>query len=87
MDSNKEGSREQGNRNLGAGSTKDYKGEQGAGRNEIGNGARSKRNCQGARGKNKKEQGAKLVKKLPKNRREQGKWGKMLKGAGGIEPP
>ncbi len=48
-------------------------------------------------GKNKKEQGAKSDEKgavkigkkerVPKNRREQGEWGKMSKGAGSIDPP
>ena len=44
----KEGSREQGKRNLGAGSRKIWKGEQGAAK-KLGNGAWSKRNYQGAR--------------------------------------
>ena len=61
------------------------------------NGARSKRNYKGARGKIKKEQGAKRNEKgavkigkkerAPKNGREQGDWGKMSKGAGSICPP
>ncbi len=54
----KEGSREQGKHNLGAGSTKILKREQGAAK-EIVNGARSNRNYKGARRKIKKEQGAK----------------------------
>ncbi len=55
---NKKGSREQGKRNLGAGSTKTWEREQAAAKNwEMEQGA--KRNYQGARGKNKKEQGAK----------------------------
>ncbi len=63
----------------------------------MGNGARSKRNYQGARGKIKKEQGAKrdeegAVKidkkeRAPENGREQGERGKMSKGAGSIDPP
>ncbi len=63
----------------------------------MGNGARSKRNYQGARGKIKKEQGAKRDEKgavkigkkerAPKKGREQGEWGKMSKGAGSIGPP
>ncbi len=61
------------------------------------NGAKSKRNYQGARRKIKKEQGAKRDEKgaveigkkerTPKNGREQGKCGKMSKGAGSIDPP
>ncbi len=57
----------------------------------------ARRNYQGVRGKIKKEQGAKrdekgavkIVKKerAPKNGREQGEQGKMLKGAGSIDPP
>ncbi len=57
----------------------------------MGNGARSKRNYQGARGKIKKEQGAKRYEKgavkigtkerAPENGREQGERGKMSKGA------
>ncbi len=64
---------------------------------ELGDGARSKRNYQGARGTVKKEQGAKGDEKgavkigkkerVPKNGREQGDRGKMLKGAGSIDPP
>ncbi len=64
---------------------------------KVGNGARSKRNYQGARGEIKKEQGAKTDEKgavkigqkerAPKNEREQGEWGKMSKGAGSIDPP
>ncbi len=56
-----------------------------------------KRIYQGARGKIKKEQGAKrdeigAVKigkkeRAPKNGREQGERGKMSKGAGSIDPP
>ena len=72
--------------------------EKGAGSNEkLGNGARSKRNYQGARGQIKKEQGAKSDEKgavtigkkerAPKNGREQGEWGKMSNGAGSIDPP
>ena len=66
----------------------------------MGNGARSKRNYQGARGKIKKEQGAKRDEKgavktgkkerAPKNGRQQGERGKMSKGAGSIktvDPP
>ncbi len=63
----------------------------------MGNGARSKRNYQGAKGNIKKEQGAKGYEKgavkigkkerAPKNGREQGEWGKMSKGAGSIDPP
>ena len=63
----------------------------------MGNGARSKRNYQGARGKIKKEQGAKRDEKgavkigkqerAPKNVREQGEWSKRSKGAGSIDPP
>ena len=57
---NKEGSREQGKRNLGAGSTEIWekmeKGERSS--KKLGNGVRSKRNYQGARGKTKNEQGA-----------------------------
>ncbi len=48
MDLNKEGSREEGKRNLGAGSSKKFE-----------NGARSKRNYQGARGRIKKKAGIK----------------------------
>ncbi len=54
----------------------------------MGNGARSKRNYQGARGKIKKEQGAKRDEKgavkigkkeqTPKNGREQGERGKII---------
>ncbi len=64
---------------------------------KLGNGARSKRNYQGARGKIEKEQGAnrdekgavKIGKKekVPKIEREQGEPGKMSKGAGSIDPP
>ncbi len=63
----------------------------------MGIGARRKRNYQGARGKIKKEQGAKrdengAVKigkkeRVPKNGRKQGEQGKMSKGAGSIDPP
>ncbi len=63
----------------------------------MGNGARSKRNYQGARGKIKKEQGAKKDEKgavkistkerVLKNGREQGERGKMSKGAGSMDPP
>ncbi len=63
----------------------------------MGHGARSKRNYQGARGKIKKEQGAKNDEKgavkigkkerALKSGREQGEWGKMSKGAGSIDPP
>ena len=63
----------------------------------MGNGARSKRNYQGARGKIEKEQGAKRDEKgaakickkeqTPKNGREQGEWSKMSKGAGSIDSP
>ena len=70
-------SREHENLEKGAGSSK-----------KLGNGARSKRNYQGARGKIKKEQGAKKDEKgavkiskkeqVLKNGREQGEWGKML---------
>ena len=62
----------------------------------MGNG-RSKRNYQGAREVIKKGQGAKGHEKgavktgqrerTPKNRRDQGEWGKMSKGAGSIDPP
>ncbi len=61
------------------------------------NGAKSKRNYQGARGKIKKEQGAKRNEKgavkigkkerVPKNGREQGERSKMSKGAGSMDPP
>ncbi len=61
------------------------------------NGARSKIKYQGARGKIKKEQGAKTDKKgavkigqkerAPRNGREQGERVKMSKGAGSIDPP
>ncbi len=72
--------------------------EKGAGSSKkVGNGARRKRNYQGARGKIKKEQGAKRDEKgavkigkkeqAPKNGREQGERGKMSKGAGSIDPP
>ena len=63
----------------------------------MGNGARSKRSYQGARGKIKKEQGAKRDKKgavktgkkerAPKIGREQGERGKLSKGEGSIDPP
>ncbi len=63
----------------------------------MGNGARSKRNYQGATGKIKKEQGAKrdergAVKigkkeRAPENEREQGERGKVSKGAGSADPP
>ena len=60
----------------------------------MGNGARSKRNYQGATEKIKKEQGAKrdekgAVKKerAPKNERGQGERGKISKGAGSTDPP
>ncbi len=62
----------------------------------MGNGAKSKRNYQGAREKIKKEQGAKKDEKGAakigkkerawKNGREQGERGKMSKGAGSIDP-
>ncbi len=72
--------------------------EKGAGcSKKLRNGARSKRNYQAAKGKIKKEQGAKRDEKgtvkigkkerAPKNGREQGERGKMLKGAGSIDPP
>ncbi len=72
--------------------------EKGAGSSKkLGNGARSKRNYKGARGKIKKEQGAKTDEKgavkigtkgrAPKNGREQGERGKMSKGAGSVDPP
>ncbi len=72
--------------------------ERGAGNSKtMGNGARSKRNYQGASEKIKREQGAKRDEKravkigkkerAPKNGREQGEWGKMSKGAEGIDPP
>ncbi len=72
--------------------------EKGAGSSKkLGNGARSKINYQGARGKMKKEQGAnrdekgavKIGKKerAPKIGREQGERGKTSKGAGSIDPP
>ena len=61
------------------------------------NGARSKRNYQGAKEKTKKEQGAKrdetgAVKidkkdRTPKNGREQEEWGKMSNKAGSLDPP
>ncbi len=64
---------------------------------KLGNGARSKRNYQGARGKIKKEQGAKRYGKgavnigqkerAPKNGREQGERDKMSKEAGSLDPP
>ncbi len=65
--------------------------EKGAGSSKkLGNGARSKRNYQGERGKIKKEQGAKGYEKgavkigkkerATKNGREQGERGKMSKG-------
>ncbi len=63
----------------------------------MGNGARSKRNYQGERGKIKKERGAKRDEKgavkiskkerVPKNGREQGERCKLSKGAGSIDPP
>ena len=63
----------------------------------LGNGARSRRNYQGARGKIKKEQGAKRNDKgavkigekerTSQNGREQGERGKMSKLAGSIDPP
>ncbi len=63
----------------------------------MGNGARSKRNYQGARGNVKNEHGAKGDEKradtmgqkerAPKNGREQGERGKMSKGAGSLDPP
>ncbi len=72
--------------------------EKGAGSSKkLGNGARSKINYQGARGKIKKEKGAKIdengavkickKERAPKNEREQGEWGKMSKGTGSIDPP
>ncbi len=72
--------------------------EKGAGSNsKLGNGARSKIIYQGAREKNKKEQGAKRDEKgavkigkkerAQKNGREQGERGKMSKGAGSIDLP
>ena len=50
------------------------------------------RNYEGARGKIKKEQEKEAVKigkkeRAPKNQRKQGERGKMLKGAGSIDPP
>ncbi len=63
----------------------------------MGNGARSKRNYQGARGKIIREQEAKRdetgavkigkTERAPKNGREQGEWGKTSIGAGSIDPP
>ena len=63
----------------------------------MGNGARSKRNYQGSRGKIKKEQGAKRYEKgtvkigkkerAPKHGREPGELGKISKGAGSRDPP
>ncbi len=63
----------------------------------MGNGARSKRNYQGARLKIKKEQRANrdengavkigIKEQAPKNGREQGERGKMSKGAGSIDTP
>ncbi len=63
----------------------------------MGNGARSKRNYQGARGKIKKEQGAERdekgavkigkMERVPINGREQGEQGKMSKGAWSVDPP
>ncbi len=93
---NKGGSREQGKRNLGAGSTKTWKREQGAAKNwGMEQGAREI--IRGATGKIKKEQGAKRGEKgavkigkkerAPKNEREQGERGKMPKGAGSTDPP
>ncbi len=72
--------------------------EKGAGSSQkLENEARIKINYQGARGKIKKEQGAKRGEKgavkigqkerAPKNEKEQGEWGKMLKGAGSMDPP
>ncbi len=72
--------------------------EKGAGSSKkMGNGARSKRIYQGARGKIKKEQGAKRDEKgavktgkrerASQNEREQGERCKMSKGAGSIDPP
>ncbi len=72
--------------------------EEGAGSSKkLENGARSKRNYQGAREKMKREQGAKRYEKgavkigrkerAPKHGREQGERGKMSKGAGSIDPP
>ncbi len=71
--------------------------EKGAGSSKkLGNGARSKRNYQGARGKIKKEQGAKRDEKgavktgkkerAPKNGREQGERGKMRREQGAQTP-
>ena len=71
--------------------------EKGAGSSKkLGNGARSKRNYQGARGQIKKEQGAKsdekgavkigIKERAPKNGREQEERSKMSKGAGSIDP-
>ncbi len=61
------------------------------------NAARRKRYYRGAKGKVKKEQGAKRDEKgavkigkeerVPKNRREWGAQGKKSKGAGSINPP
>ena len=72
--------------------------EKGAGSGKkLGKGARSNRNYQGARGKIKKEQEAKIDEKgaakigkkerVLKDGRERGEQGKMLKGAGSIDPP
>ncbi len=72
--------------------------EKGAGSSKkLGNGARSKRNYQGARRNVKKEQGAKGDEKgavkigkkerAPKDGREQGERGKMSKGAWSVDPP
>ncbi len=72
--------------------------EKGAGSSkQLGNGARSMRNYKAARGKIKKERGAKRnekgavkigkKKRAPKNEREQGERGEMSKGAGSIDPP
>ncbi len=83
--------REQGAMKMLSGSREHKNLAKGAGSNKkSGNGARSKRNYQGARGKIKKEQGAKKDEKgavkigkkerVPENRREQGEQGKMLKG-------
>ena len=93
---NKEGSREHGICNLGAGTTNILKKEQGVAKNwEMEQ--RARETLQGARGKVKQEQGAKRDEKgavkiskkerVPKNGRQQEEWGKMSKGAGSIDPP
>ena len=72
---------EKGKCNLGAGSTKNWKREQGAAK-KLENGAKSKRNYQAARGKIKKEQGANRYEKGAVKIGKKGASAEIWKGAG-----